>query len=185
MNTRESLTIRTVSAFQRLADLETRGRRVAGEKAGVLKTALRELEMALEELRTANEQLTELVEDVSGARAAAQKMRAELSEFRDVVPLACVLTDDAGQIAEANPAAGELLNVAPRHLGGKPLSLYISDRDRFFRMIASAGRPLEPSSADLIVRPRERKPRPMKVRVSRLEQGEKLCWFFEDGRPAV
>ena len=182
MDTRDSLTVRTVSALQRLADLETRGRSVPVEKSGVLKSALGELELALEELRTASEQLNELMDDISGARAAAQKTQTEFTEFRDAVPLPCVLTDDSGQILEANPAAGALLNVNRRHLAGKPLALYMMERDHFFRLIASIQKLAEPATAELIVRPRERKPRPMSIRASRLEEADRLCWFFSDVR---
>ena len=58
MDIRESLTVRTVGALQRLADLEERGKTLAGPKASVLKTALRELESALEELREAGAEIT-------------------------------------------------------------------------------------------------------------------------------
>jgi PAS domain S-box-containing protein len=180
MDARESLTVRTVSALQRLADLESRGRTVTGEKAGVLKTALRELEAALEELRTASEQLNELMDGMAVARHNVSKTEAEFREFRDALPIACVWTDATGQIVDANPLAGDLLNVAAKHLRGKPLALYMVDRDQFFRMIATAERQLGSPSATLEVRPRERKARPVAVHVSLLREAGALSWFFQE-----
>jgi PAS domain-containing protein len=182
MDTRESLTVRTVTALQRLADLEDRGRTVTGPRAALLKTALRELETALEELRTASEQLNEAMDDMAGVRFNSQKIGAEFREFRDALPLACVISDDTGQIVEANEPAGTLLNVAPRHLQGKPLALYMAQREQFFAMVTAARRVEGSLEETLTVRPRERKPRQMAVQVCLLKEADRLCWFFQDAR---
>jgi PAS domain-containing protein len=183
MDMRESLTVRTVTALQRLADLENRGRNLTGPKAGVLKTALHELETSLEELRVASEQLNELMDDVAEVREDANRLEAQFTEFRDALPVSCVLTDQTGQITNANTAAGELLNVAPRHLAGKPLSLYMTERDQFFTLLNGARLAMEPARGELMVRPRERKPRVMTVQLGQLREGDRLCWFFQDVPP--
>lgn len=180
MDMRESLTVRTVRAQQRLTDLETRGRGLTGPKAGVVKTALHELDTALAELRRASEQLDELVDEVAELRADSNRVEAQFSEFRDALPVCCVLTDDTGLIAEANTAAGELLNVAPRHLTGKPLLLYVAQRDRFFTLLNAARLATEPARDELLVRPRERKPRVMTVHLEQLRQNNLMCWFFQE-----
>lgn len=180
MDTRESLTVRTVTALQRLADLENRGRTLTGPKAGVLKSALHELESALEELRVASEHLNEMMDTVAEARADAGKVEALFEEFREVLPVSCLLTDAAGQIADANSAAGDLLNVAPRHLNGKPLSLYMVQRDQFFTLMRAARLAPELARAELMVRPRERKPRVMSVQLVQLRRDDRLCWFLQD-----
>jgi PAS domain-containing protein len=182
MDTRESLTVRTVTALQRLADLEDRGRAVTGPRAALLKSALRELETALEELRTASEQLNEAMDDMAGVRFRSQKIDAEYREFREVLPLSCILSDDSGQILEANEAAGALLNVAARHLHGKPLALYMTQREQFFAMVNAARRVDAQLEEMLIVRPRERKPRAMVVHVCHLKEADRLCWFFQEPR---
>jgi len=185
MDTRESLTVRTVTALQRLADLEERGRALPGPKAGVLKTALRELETALEELRRASEQLNVMVDEIAEARSSARKVEAEFDSFRELLPVGCVVTDRQGQIISANVTAGELLNVAPRHLAGKPLSLYVAQRDQFFSMLNELRFTSEKVRGELVVRPRERKPRNMSVQLGQLGDCDQLCWFFQEVAVAV
>ena len=180
MDIRESLTVRTVGALQRLADLEERGKTLAGPKASVLKTALRELESALEELRVASEQLNEMVDQMTESRLDAQKIERYFQEFRDLLPVGCILTDSQGEILDANSSAGNLLNVAPRHLRGKPLSLYMVDRDQFFGMLQTMKRTHEPNRLELMVRPRERKARLVPVRLASVEDGDGLYWFFQE-----
>jgi PAS domain-containing protein len=179
MDTRESLTLRTVTAIQRLADLEMKGKDLTGPKGGVVRTALRELEMALEELRVASEQLNQTVDEIATARADVARSDRMFHEFREMLPVASFITDPQGTIADANAAAGELLNVAPRHLGGKPLALYMTDRDRFFALLSPANLATG-ETAELIIRPRERKPRPMLVNVGSFDETNQLCWFFRE-----
>lgn len=183
MDMRESLTVRTVSALQRLADLEAREKTLAGSKTGVLRTALRELEASLEELRTASEQLNQLMDDVAAAREGSAKLESQLGEFREALPLPCVLTDAQGVIVESNVRAGDLLNVAPRHLGGKPLALYMVHRDQFFALVNALRFGDRPPAEELLLRPRERKPRAMMVDVARLHSADRVAWFFRDPAP--
>lgn len=185
MDIRESLTVRTVTALRRLADLEERGKALSGPKAHVLTTALRELEMALEELRVASEQLNEMVDEMAETRSGASRAENRLSEFRNFVPVSCVQTDRGGRILDANMAAGELLNVAPRHLSGKPLSLYMVERDRFFEILNGIRPSTHMVRGELAIRPRERKPRVMGLQLSYASQDDELYWFFQDGAPAT
>jgi PAS domain-containing protein len=180
MDLHESLTLRTVSALQRLADLEERGRGLAGPKAAVLRTALRELEGALEELRVATEQLNDVVEEMAGARFEAKHIEAQFTAFRNLLPLGCFVTDPDGAIMAANSAAGDLLNVAPRHLVGKPLSLYMTDRDRFFGMLSTLRLTREAVRSELGVRPRERKPRTMTMHLTQGHDAQQLYWFLQE-----
>jgi PAS domain-containing protein len=187
MDLRESLTVRTVSAMRRLADLEQKGKNLPEPKSSVLRTALRELENALEELRVASEQLNVMIDEMAEARSGAHRVEAQFNEFRNLLPIGCVITDADGQISGANVAAGDLLNVAPRHLIGKPLSLYMVDRDRFFTMINGARLAHERLKGELAVRPRERRPRMMGVQLGQTAKGEELVWFFQEtfGEAAV
>jgi PAS domain-containing protein len=178
MDMRESLSVRTVTALRRLAALEEKGKTLTEPKSSVLKTALRELEGALEELRVASEQLNELVDQMAEVRTDAAKVEARYTEFRNVLPIACICTDRDGQITDANTAAGELLNVAPRHLLGKPLSLYMIDRDRFFSMLNGVRLARERVRGDLGIRPRERKPRAMAAQLTQAE--DEFFWFFSE-----
>lgn len=185
MDSLESLTVRTATAFQRLADLEERAKNLAGPKAGVLKTTLHELESALEELRVASEQLNVMVDEMAEARADAQQIEGEFSEFRKLVPMGYLRTDAQGVIMDANVSAGEIFNVAPRHLAGKALSLYIVERDRLFRMLSCARSMPERMKEELTVRPRERKPRMMSVHLAQRDASDELYWFFQEAVVAV
>ena len=185
MDMRESLTVRTVTALQRLADLEERGKTLSGPRAGVLKTALQELESALEELRVASEHLNTMVDEMTEARSDAKKIEAEFGEFRNLLPVGCVTTDTQGHIVDANTTAGEILNVAPRHLAGKPLSLYMVERDRFFSMLNGSRFTTERVRGELAVRPRERKPRMMAVQLGHAAKSDQLYWFFQESAAAV
>ena len=178
MDVRESLTVRTVTALRRLAALEEKGKNLTEPRSSVLKTALRELESALEELRVASEQLNEMVDQMAEARTDAKRVEARFDEFRNLLPIACICTDRDGQILDANAVAGELLNVAPRHLSGKPLSLYMVDRDRFFTMMTGVKLSHDRIRGDLGVRPREKKPRLMAVQLT--QAGEEFFWFFSE-----
>ena len=185
MDMRESLTVRTVTALQRLADLEERGKMLSGPRAGVLKTALQELERALEELRVASEHLNTMVDEMAEARSVVKKIEAEFDEFRNLVPVGCVTTDTQGYIVDANTMAGDILNVAPRHLAGRPLSLYMVERDRFFSMLNGSRFTTERVRGELAVRPRERKPRMMAVQLGHAAKSEQLYWFFQEAAAAV
>lgn len=182
MDMRESLSVRTVTALRRLAALEEKGRTLVEPRSSVLKTALRELESALEEIRVASEQLNEMVDQMSEVRSDAKRIEARFNEFRNLLPVACLCTDREGQIVDANVSGGDLLNVAPRHLLGKPLSLYMVDRDRFYTMLTGARVSKDCIRGNLAVRPRERKPRSMAVQLAQMD--EDFYWFFYEASGA-
>jgi PAS domain-containing protein len=167
-------------ARQRLADLERRGSVLSGTESRILKSALKELDMALEELKTASEQLYGMMDELAALRHAAELRERQFDELRQALPVPCILADDAGVIVAANLAASELLNVAERHLHGKPLLLFIGERDAFFNTINTARQVKETVKAEVIIRPRERKPRPMAVQLSQIENRSAWCWFFQD-----
>jgi PAS domain-containing protein len=178
MNMLQSLTLRTNAALGRLADLQRRAERAAQGPAGLMKPALRELSSALEELQVANEQLQAQVDELSSTRHAMQAGQRLFEELQDVMPIACVWTDRAATIQHANPRAAALLNVARDRLAGKPLILFVTDRQALFDSLAQ----LQNDHSDSIeltatVRPRERHPRRAKILVRRLEHDTRLCWF--------
>jgi PAS domain-containing protein len=96
------------------------------------------------------------------------------------VPMACVAADAAGNIVEANPAAGRLLNIGPRRLKGRELLLFATDRQRFASVLRQAVVHSAPIDVPMVLRPRERKPVPVRVRVvPPLPGGSDVwLWFF-------
>jgi PAS domain-containing protein len=183
MNTAPSLTVRAAVARQRLADLERRGAAATGAESRLLKSALKELDQALEELKTASEQLYSMMDELATTRHDAELRDRQFDELREVLPVPCILMDDVGLIVTANGAASELLNVAQRHLHGKPLMLFVGERDAFFSALTTARQVKETLKTEIVIRPRERKPRPMVAQLSQLEHRAQWCWFFQEPLP--
>jgi PAS domain S-box-containing protein len=106
-----------VTAVEAVKDLmEKRLRAGKGEDASALQTGLEELSVLWDELQSQNEQL------------ARERQRFEdLFEF---LPEACLITDVVGHVRNANRSAIELLQIAPRALSGKPLSVFIAAEER-------------------------------------------------------
>ena len=86
---------------------------------------LMELGNASEEMQIAVEELQKQNEKLAAARFAAEAESQRYQELFEFVPDAYWLTDINGTIQEANRAAGSLLNISPRFLIGKPLSVFV------------------------------------------------------------
>jgi PAS domain-containing protein len=181
MNRLDNLTLRTTTALGRLASLQRRADKNAAPPS-LVRDALEELNTALEELRAANEALADHASQMAEARERDQSARRELHAVLSALPLACVFTDNTGQILDANPQASRLLNVGRQHLVGKPLFLFFTERDRFLDVLAVPPPAGEFEHAS-VVRPRERRPRDVQLKGVRLPSGDRWCWFL-DQRPA-
>jgi len=103
-----------------------------------------------------------------------------------------VITNDQGIVDEANGHASKLLNVATAYLTGKPLLLYLPQRDLYFRLFEQVK--LDGTAhARVMVRPRDRKAIEVGVSITLLKQQMRWCWVFvhaaareqERGMPAV
>jgi PAS domain-containing protein len=177
MNRLDNLTLRTTTALGRLAMLQRRADKTSSPPS-LVRDALEELNTALEELRAANEALAEHASDIAAARERDLGARRELQALLSAMPIACVFTDNTGQIVDANPHASRLLNVGRQHLVGKPLFLFFTERDRFLDALA-----VPPASGEFeqvsIVRPRERRPREVQLKGVRLPSGDRWCWFLD------
>jgi PAS domain-containing protein len=186
MDTLEILTLKTATAMGRLADLQRRAEHAPEKASPVIKPALRELTTALEELQVANEHLQAQVDELAALRWSAASTDQRLEEFANVVPTPCVWTDVAGVIAEGNEAACTLLNISKQRLPGKPLMLFVTDRDALFGALHSlregSARTVE---AEMVVRPRERRPRRLRVLGCRLEHDLRCVWFLQEPAAAV
>jgi PAS domain-containing protein len=179
MDSLHLLTVRTAAALSRLAELERRAQSIAAPSGPVVRPALKELTAALEELKVANEQLQLQTEELAFARHRDQDLQLQWEEFANVLPVACVWTDAAGVIVDANDAAAELLNVARGRLAGKPLILFVGNRERFFDALGTLRAAEAPVlNLELLVRPRERRPRASAVTARRLQHDDRWCWFF-------
>ena len=181
MSTRHNLTLRTATAVGRLADLQRRAERIAETRSPVTKAALVELSTALEELQVANEALDAQCDELNALRRETENAVNTIDEFAQAVPVAAVWTDRVGVIQKANHVASQLLNLGKHHLVGKPLMLFITDRAPLFnalRNLCETDR-LTAVDLDVTVRPRERRPRRMKLAGRRLEHQTECLWFFQ------
>lgn len=134
------------AALARVAALRQRAERASDPSArGRLSEGLDELGFAFEELQVAQEELRVQNEALAAADAAAVLERERYQDLFEHAPNAYLVTDEDGAIRQANRAAGDLLNVSPKYLVGKPLSLFVASADRpaFLTQLAglTAGQP--------------------------------------------
>lgn len=135
-----------------------------------------------------------LLRDLAGAQLECERLQTKVQtemavweRLFDVMPRACLLTDSSGHIVNANSAAGALLNVSARHLKDRQLLVFTRDRDAFRVLLQrmSHGREAEVQGS-LGIRPRERRPVQMAVRVVPLSPGAGMwLWFFVPGDEAA
>ena len=187
MNALHNLTLRTASAIGRLTDLQRRADRTGDKPSAVTKAALQELSTALEELQVANEQLQLQIEELAATRLESSGAQQAREEFANAVPIPVLWTDRSGVIDRGNESASRLLNIGKHHLSGKPLMLFVTDRAVLFGAIRSLSEAGHVPSVDveITVRPRERRPRKMRLRGCRLEHDERCVWFLHDPAAAI
>jgi PAS domain-containing protein len=144
-----------------------------------------------------------LVRDLAGAKLECEHLRAEVrsadvawSRLFDIIPGACLLTDTAGLILDANHAAGVLLNVSAKHLKNRELLVFTEDRDAFGTLLGRLNHGADCEvRATLAFRPRERRPTPIDVMVTSVSEQRENVWiwflapsrnsFFADATPSV
>jgi PAS domain-containing protein len=179
----QALLARAEAAQKRLAALQDRDADAKVSSPVAMKTAIRELTDLLEELRMATEQLQAASDDLAAARREAAVQAERYYELHENLPLPCVLTDEMGCVNEANTLAARLLNVARPRLPGKPLLLFLPEREQYFQLLekvrASGG-----GAERLLVRPRDKRPREVGISVTTLPNQLKWCWVFSEGPDA-
>ena len=111
---------------RRSKELSPQAREVVDELVEAFAIGMEELKVALEELNHQNEELI----------ASREELEIQQKRYRDLfhhAPDGCLMTDPAGVILEANPAAENLLGIPRNRLLNKPMILYVhpSDGDRF------------------------------------------------------
>jgi PAS domain-containing protein len=132
-----------------------------------------------------------LLQDLAELHIERQLLRTEADEqtaawehLFDLLPLPCVVTDSRGEILNANPEAGRLLNVTARRLKGRQLLLFTESREALGALLHQVASAEEPVRASLMIRPRERKAVETVVvlaAASPKQSGARL-WFFTSHR---
>jgi len=162
----DSLELQLASALQRYDTLQRRAS-TQRESGATLTKTLAELGTALEELRVAQEQLIENRGRMEQLQVELHRQYEKYWQLFDEMPEAYVVTKGDTTILEANKAAGQLFNVSQRFLVGKTLSVFVcEDRPRFLAASTEAASALGPQEWVVKLRPRERAPLPVAVRVS-------------------
>jgi PAS domain-containing protein len=174
-----TLMMRADAARKRLSQLEAQHGVSPRRSADAMRIALSELNDVLEELRTASEQLQTAMDDVAVARQQAVAFEERYYQLQEGLPLPFILTNETGCVDEANSLAADLLNVARRYLLGKPLLLFIPDREQYFQMLEEV-REKGSSAGRVTLRPREQKPRQVTIGVSALPQQTRWCWLISE-----
>lgn len=182
MGTLHNLTLRTATAVGRLAELQRRAERANEKPSTVALSALEELSTALEELQVANEALESQLRELNDIRAQNERAQTAINEFAQTLPIAAVWTDNAGVIEKGNEAASQLLNIGKHHLRGKPLMLFVTDRGALFSALRTLceGNNVPSVDVEITLRPRERRPRKMKLSGRRLQHDTRCVWFLMD-----
>ncbi|MEH2240837.1 putative bifunctional diguanylate cyclase/phosphodiesterase [Nostoc sp.] len=132
--------------------------------------AFEELNIAMEELLTASEEL-------EVTRAAVEKERQRYQDLFEFAPDGYLVTDTTGTIQEANQTAATLLGVHQKYLVGKPLIIFIAQQDRqSFRSQMNNLQPL--LNWEINLQPRGGTPFPASVKASAVYdlQGKELGW---------
>ena len=96
----------------------------------LLPSALKELGIASERLELAAKMLYQQNQQLSLANQAVEAERQRHQALLEFIPDACLLTDAAGTIQEANQAAAKLLNRQHSFLIGQSLSAFVSPETR-------------------------------------------------------
>jgi PAS domain-containing protein len=182
MGTLHNLTLRTATAVGRLAELQRRAERLNEKPSAVARSALQELSTALEELQVANEALAAQLNELNDIRAENERAHSAMNEFAQTLPVAAVWTDHAGVIEKGNEMASQLLNIGKHHLPGKPLMLFVTDRGTLFTALRTLceGENVPSVDVEITLRPRERRPRKLKLSGRRLQHDTRCVWFLLD-----
>jgi PAS domain-containing protein len=143
-------------------------RKALATTTDALRTSIERLEVGTRELAHVRDLL-----------AAAHEEHRLLSQS---MPVAYVTTARSGEIVEANPHAGMLLNTSVRHLIGKSLLLFFEDRKSWEATLRTLRKFDDSIRRPIIVRPRERASKPILACVSCIEE-DTLWWFLLPGRP--
>lgn len=167
----------------RIRKIETRAggpARVNGRlvpRSGIINSNI-ELETALEELRTTQEELL-------ANRAMLEEQQAHYYELFEFAPHGYVLTDGSGRISQSNQATADLLNVPPEYVINKPMVIYVAQEARpAYWALLERLRNEQRVDAKLTLSPRHRPPIIVLATVAadpvRTTPGRSLRWIVQD-----
>jgi PAS domain-containing protein len=131
------------------------------------------------------EACTGLLQDLAGAELLADRLRRELHSevvnrqyLLEQMPVACVTTDEASLIQNANQPAAELLNISTRHLRGRLLLHFSADRAAFGQLLQNLPLADGRVEASVAVRPRERGPFTLSALIVPETSADRTSWLW-------
>ncbi|QHG16745.1 MULTISPECIES: PAS domain-containing sensor histidine kinase [unclassified Nostoc] len=101
----------------------------AQEDIEFITDVFKELYLALEEMQIANEDLQQQNEELFNAQQSLIAQGQRYQELFEEVPDAYLVTDPRGVIQEANSAAQNMLNISKNFLLGKPLGIFVLEKE--------------------------------------------------------
>jgi PAS domain S-box-containing protein len=156
------------------------------ERQGLLGETVEELSVALEELQGTSEELRQQNEALAMSRRHADVERQRYVELFDFAPEGYLVTDLNGRIQEANWAASTLLSVPQIFLIGKPLTVFVGDKDNRTFMTQLNRLPTLKRLEDwqITLQPRDGKPFPAAITVTTVPgsrgKPSSLRWMIHD-----
>jgi PAS domain S-box-containing protein len=163
------------------------------EQQNLLMETSEELYIASEELHVAQEQLLQQHEyllqqnqELIAAREALEAQRRRYQELFELAPDGYLVTDALGKIQEVNRAAAKMLNIEPRFLVGKVLSVFIAREElqRFRCQLAQLDQVDQVQEWEVPIQPRQGTPFDAALSVSPVRDQEcqliALRWLLRD-----
>jgi PAS domain S-box-containing protein len=155
------------------------------ERTAELAFANQQLQLTLEELGVAQEELLQQNDELIVAREMAESERQRYQDLFEFAPDGYLVTDVRGNIQEANRAAATLLCVRPDRMVGKPLALFIAQTDH--RIFYAQLTELEQiQDWEVYLKPRKGKPFPAAISMTSAHDAQdrrvELRWLLRDIR---
>ncbi|WP_353932157.1 PAS domain S-box protein [Okeanomitos corallinicola TIOX110] len=138
-----------------------------------------ELEQTIEELQVVEEEICQQNEQILVASQIADLERQRYYNLFELTPYGYLITSKLGIIEEANQAASTLLSVDQKYLVGKPLQIFITQKEHedFISQLADTQQIQE---WEIYLQPRQGKIFPASVRVTSIynTQGQHTGWSW-------
>ncbi|MBD2683596.1 MULTISPECIES: PAS domain S-box protein [Nostoc] len=136
-----------------------------------------QLQLALEEFRTAQEELRQQNEELLATRELVELERQRYQDLFDFAPDGYLVTNTAGIIQEVNHAAATLFAVPQKYLFNKPLVLFVAQEDRQ-TFIAKLNNCQQMQEWEINLKSRKNKPFLARVKVTAIYnlQDEQVGW---------
>jgi PAS domain S-box-containing protein len=156
---------------ERTEELQRRAGREQSEQDNLVTEVLAELQVSLEELRIAEEELQQQSDEIVLSQRVIEQERQRYRDLFEFAPDAYIVTDARGTVQQANRAATELLGVAQHAFIGKPLVIYFAraNHPAFYELLQQVPRREGIQTWGASVQPRNHNSIPVSVKVAHIQ----------------